>query len=115
VVLAGVTGAAPALGQECAGMVDGNRSVQIPVGRFREGPVCREAPAQSAPGRLDLATVLNPTPAPAAICTGETKEDGKAIGGDAGGSCGIYLACPSPPYEHVGTCFCKRAVASSAE
>jgi hypothetical protein len=99
-VLLGMASAAPASGQQCASMTDGNRSLLV-ASPQEQGPVC-------------LATDINPVPAPTEICNCDTNADCKAICGDAGGYCGIYLACPIPPYEHVGSCFCGRKVTSPA-
>ncbi|HVR98580.1 MAG TPA: hypothetical protein VMW27_18335 [Thermoanaerobaculia bacterium] len=97
--------ALPAAAQECARMTDGHRSLVQLFEAAPEGPACRE------PGPLNLAEVKpgDEEPVPAdGICNCDKDEDCKAICGDKGGYCGIFLACPIPPYKHVGSCFCKQ-------
>ena len=43
------------------------------------------------------------------ICNCDDDKDCDAICGEGKGTCAVTIACPDPPYKHVGTCFCKRS------
>jgi hypothetical protein len=112
-VLLGIAGAFPAAGQECVRLTDGHRSLVLRPEPALEGPACRE-PASQSP----LSLALEPgdeDPVPSdGKCNCDTFDDCKEICGDKGGHCGIYFACPIPPYKHTGTCFCGRQVGGAA-
>ena len=104
VVLLGLA-AIPAAGQECARMTDGHRSLSLLFEAAPEGPSCREP----SPSSLAEVKPGDEEPVPSEkICNCDKDEDCKAICGDKGGYCGIYLACPIPPYKGIGSCFCKQ-------
>lgn len=56
-----------------------------------------------------------PQPTDNRYCNCDVDKDCDAICGPRGGICGIFMACPIPPYKHVGTCFCNQTPASPAD
>jgi hypothetical protein len=106
VAFLGCAGALPAVGQECARLTDGHRSLVPRPDSAPHGPVCRE-PSAVSPAEFKLPAEEEPVPSES-VCNCDSDSDCKAICGDRGGSCQALLACPVPPYKHKGTCACNH-------
>src|SRR4029077_19693981 len=99
VAFLGCAGALPAVGQECARLTDGHRSLVPRPDSAPQGPVCREPD----PVSLAVFKTVDGEPVPSeSVCNCDSDSDCKAICGDRGGSCQALLACPVPPYRHKG-------------